>query len=85
MTISDKMADIKPVRLSADSKFKFECHKGVKCFTKCCRDINIALTPYDIIRLKNRLQLSSDEFLAMYTQCTRFLVFWKKQTFPWLL
>jgi len=67
MTISDKMADIKPVRLSANSKFKFECHKGVKCFTKCCRDINIALTPYDIIRLKNRLQLSSDEFLAMYT------------------
>ncbi|MBW2639820.1 MAG: YkgJ family cysteine cluster protein [Deltaproteobacteria bacterium] len=67
MTISERMADIKPVRLSLDSKFKFKCHSGVKCFTKCCRDINIALTPYDIIRLKNRLQLSSDEFLAMYT------------------
>lgn len=26
------------------------------------------LTPYDIIRLKNRLQLRSDEFLALYTE-----------------
>ena len=58
------MAGIEPVRYSLDDKFKFECHKGVKCFTKCCRGININLTPYDIIRLKNRLQLSSEEFLA---------------------
>lgn len=68
MDISDSMADIEPVRLSLDNKFKFECHKGVKCFTKCCRGINIILTPYDIIRLKNRLQLPSEEFLAIYTE-----------------
>ncbi|PQP33992.1 zinc/iron-chelating domain-containing protein, partial [Desulfobacteraceae bacterium SEEP-SAG9] len=37
-------------------------------FTKCCRGINIILTPYDIIRLKNRLQLTSEEFLALYTE-----------------
>jgi len=61
------MANISPVKLRPESKFKFRCHKGVKCFTKCCRDINIALTPYDIIRLKKRLQLSSETFLAMYT------------------
>jgi Fe-S-cluster containining protein len=67
MSSSDRMADIEPVRLGLDSRFKFKCHKGVKCFTKCCRGINIILTPYDIIRLKNRLQLSSEEFLAMYT------------------
>jgi Fe-S-cluster containining protein len=68
MEKQDKMAIIEPRRLGLDSKFVFKCHKGVKCFTKCCRDINIILTPYDIIRLKNRLQLSSEEFLAMYTQ-----------------
>ena len=67
MNSSDHMADIPPVRLGLDSKFEFKCHKGVKCFTKCCRGINIILTPYDIIRLKRRLQLSSEEFLAMYT------------------
>jgi uncharacterized protein len=65
---TDRMATIDPVQLSLDSKFEFACHKGVKCFTKCCRGINIVLTPYDIIRLKNRLQLSSEEFLAIYTE-----------------
>jgi Fe-S-cluster containining protein len=63
-----KMACIEPVRLGPDSKFKFRCHSGVKCFTQCCRGINIVLTPYDIIRLKNRLQLLSEEFLAIYTE-----------------
>ena len=68
MEIKERMAGIDPIRLRLDSQFVFKCHKDVKCFTKCCRDINIILTPYDIIRLKNRLQLSSEEFLAMYTQ-----------------
>lgn len=67
MTITDRMANIAPVRLGPQSEFQFRCHKGVKCFTRCCRDINIALTPYDIILLKNRLQLDSEDFLAMYT------------------
>ena len=68
MNSASKMANIEPVRLGAKSKFKFKCHPGVKCFTQCCRGINIILTPYDIIRLKNRLGLSSDEFLAIYTE-----------------
>ena len=63
----DKDAGIPPVKLGPDSSFKFECHKGVKCFTTCCKGINIMLTPYDIVRLKNRLNLSSTEFLAIYT------------------
>jgi Fe-S-cluster containining protein len=41
---------------------------GVSCFTLCCRGINIILTPYDIIQMKNRLGLSSREFLAIYTE-----------------
>lgn len=68
MTISDKMAGIDPVKIGPESTFKFECHKEVRCFTKCCRGINIVLTPYDIIRLKNRLELSSEDFLALYTE-----------------
>lgn len=68
MENTNRMAGIDPVKLGPNSKFKFECHKDVKCFTKCCRGINIILTPYDIIRLKNRLQLSSEEFLAIYTK-----------------
>lgn len=67
MNESENKAHIEPVRLSLDNRFKFKCHKDVDCFTKCCRGINIVLTPYDIIRLKNRLDLSSEEFLAIYT------------------
>ena len=62
------MANISPEKLSLESKFKFKCHKDVSCFTTCCRGINILLTPYDIIRLKTRLGLSSEEFLAIYTE-----------------
>jgi Fe-S-cluster containining protein len=61
------MATVEPIRLGSESEFKFKCHPGVACFTQCCRDINIILTPYDIIRLKNKLGLSSEEFLALYT------------------
>ncbi|NOY69425.1 MAG: YkgJ family cysteine cluster protein [Deltaproteobacteria bacterium] len=60
-------AGIPPVKLDANSRFKFRCHKDIACFTKCCRGIDIILTPYDIVKLKNRLGLSSSEFLAMYT------------------
>ena len=51
-----------------DSKFTFACNKGMKCYTHCCSAINIILTPYDIIRMKNRLGLTSDQFLAIYTK-----------------
>ncbi len=54
-------------RLNLDSKFKFNCGNEMKCFTKCCGDINIFLTPYDIIRLKNRLGMASQDFIEKYT------------------
>ena len=54
-------------RLNKESSFTFECHPGVSCFNECCGDVNIFLTPYDIIRLKNNLGLTSGEFLKKYT------------------
>jgi hypothetical protein len=54
-------------RLDKNSEFSFGCHPGVPCFNACCHDVNIFLTPYDIIRLKNRLGISSEEFLSKYT------------------
>ena len=50
-----------------DGKFRFACHKGLPCFTKCCANLNLVLTPYDVLRLKNRLNLSSETFLDGYT------------------
>ena len=52
--------------LSAESTFSFSCHKNLPCFTQCCRDINIFLTPYDILRIKKRLGISSEDFLSQY-------------------
>ncbi|RLI73353.1 YkgJ family cysteine cluster protein [Archaeoglobales archaeon] len=53
--------------LTLNDKFKFLCHKNIECFNKCCYDLNLFLTPYDVIRLKNRLKLTSTEFLKKYT------------------
>lgn len=53
--------------LKPEDRFQFECCQGLDCFTRCCRDITIALTPYDVIRMKNALNISSGEFLADYT------------------
>ncbi len=47
--------------------FCFACSPDVPCFNECCRDLNQFLTPYDILRLKNGLGLSSGEFLQRYT------------------
>jgi hypothetical protein len=49
-----------------DSKFKFRCHKDLECFNTCCEG-EIILTPYDVLRIKNRLGISSGEFLSKYT------------------
>jgi Fe-S-cluster containining protein len=68
MPTGEKMAHIEPQRFGLNDQFRFKCHKDVKCWTKCCRGIKIVLTPYDIYMLKNRLQLSSEEFLAIYTE-----------------
>ena len=47
--------------------FSFRCDRGISCFTQCCRDVTIALTPYDVLRLKTSLGIPSDEFLDNYT------------------
>ena len=54
-------------RLKLDDSLTFSCHKEVSCFNACCSDINIFLTPYDVLRMKNRLGMSSSEFLDEYT------------------
>lgn len=53
-------------RLAAGEKFHFACHQGVECFTDCCRELELALTPYDVLRLKNALHMDSAEFLDRY-------------------
>ncbi len=60
-------------RLNLDNTLDFHCGKGVDCFTNCCRDVSIILTPYDVLRMKKALHLDSTEFLEKYTLlgCTK--------------
>jgi len=53
--------------LPPGENFCFTCTPDVPCFNECCRDLNQFLTPYDILRLKNSLGISSGEFLQRYT------------------
>jgi len=52
--------------VAVDDSFKFHCHSGLSCFTECCRELDLALSPYDVIRLKQALALTSHEFLERY-------------------
>jgi uncharacterized protein len=56
-----------PTALTPDTRIRFRCHKGISCFNACCNQADVTLTPYDIIRLKRRLRLSSAELLKQYT------------------
>lgn len=59
--------NIEPEYIGIDETFTFSCNNEVSCFNKCCADVNQFLYPYDIIRLKNNLGISSGEFLEKYT------------------
>jgi Fe-S-cluster containining protein len=56
-----------PNMVDGSHVIQFSCHKGIGCWNACCSNIDISLTPYDILRLKRRLGLSSAEFLTKYT------------------
>ena len=54
-------------RLSWDSRFHFNCHSELACFNQCCQNPTVILKPYDILRLRKRLGITSTEFLERYT------------------
>ncbi|MDP1524533.1 MAG: YkgJ family cysteine cluster protein [Rhodocyclaceae bacterium] len=56
-----------PNMVDGDHQIQFSCHKGISCWNACCANIDISLTPYDIIRLKKRLDTTSTVFLRDYT------------------
>ncbi len=52
----------------AESSFPFSCHAEVSCFTTCCRNVDLILYPFDLIRLKSALHVSSADILNRYTR-----------------
>jgi Fe-S-cluster containining protein len=54
----------KPIK--PEDSFAFSCHKGVSCFTECCRMLELALSPYDVLRLRHATGKTSTELLGQY-------------------
>ena len=55
-------------KLTNDSTVRFGCHKEVQCFNVCCKDLDVFLTPYDVLRMKNNFGITSAEFISEYTE-----------------
>jgi len=55
-------------RLEKHQTFRFSCSPEVPCFNACCRDLTQALTPYDVLCLKQHLEMTSTDFRNAYTQ-----------------
>jgi Fe-S-cluster containining protein len=53
-------------RLGPKDTFSFRCHPGIGCFNRCCRNLNLFLYPYDLVRLKNNLKLTSDIVIEQF-------------------
>jgi Fe-S-cluster containining protein len=77
----DQMGDLERRQIPPGGSFHFRCHPGIGCFNRCCRNLNLFLYPYDVLRLKNRLQLSAEEFLERHAD----LVLRPAQHFPDML
>jgi Fe-S-cluster containining protein len=71
-------SNILPAKYTLDSKIQFRCHPGVPCFTECCGNIKIVLTPYDILKIRKRLDMEAADFLHTYTEPT----YLEKTDFP---
>ena len=53
-------------RITLGTAFSFSCHEGVSCFTECCRLLDLALTPYDLLRLRKSTGMHSEKLLESY-------------------
>lgn len=53
-------------RLQPGEEFAFACHPGVGCFTECCRMLELSLTPYDVLRLR---QGTGKTAAQLFDQC----------------
>lgn len=61
---SENLPENEPI---GSGDFPFDCHPGVSCFTFCCKNVDLTLYPYDIIRLKNTLSIDSEDFVRRHT------------------
>lgn len=54
------------ISISLDDTFGFDCHPAVPCFNHCCRDLNQALTPFDVLRIRTHLGITWEAFIERF-------------------
>jgi Fe-S-cluster containining protein len=60
------MNDPELIALGKEENFQFDCNRSVPCFNRCCRDLNQALTPHDVLMLRLYLRRSWKRFLERF-------------------
>ena len=58
--------------LEEGQTFCFECTPDAACFNRCCRQLTLPLTPYDVLRMRRRLGMDSGQFLSQMTKLKSF-------------
>jgi Fe-S-cluster containining protein len=56
-----------PELLTGKTRIEFRCFKRISCFNACCKKADVTLAPYDVLRIKKRLEMTSEEFLKTFT------------------
>ena len=64
MSVKPPAQEVQPLR--QEEPFTFACGPELSCFTECCRSLDLVLTPYDVLRLRQSLGLDSRRFLERY-------------------
>ncbi|WP_018124428.1 YkgJ family cysteine cluster protein [Desulfovibrio oxyclinae] len=62
----DSLPELKP-----GEKINFRCYPGITCFNKCCSDLNLVLAPYDVLRLRRSLGMSSRDFIHSFVDAQK--------------
>ncbi len=58
--------------LAAGETFLFACNETVPCFNRCCAELTLPLTPYDMLRLRQHFEIDSDTFIQTHAQMRTF-------------
>lgn len=59
-------------QLGDGERFVFACNEHVPCFNRCCAELTLPLTPYDVLRMCRHLEMGSEDFLKRHAQVRTF-------------
>ena len=58
--------------IGPDETFVFDCGPHMPCFNRCCAELTLPLTPYDVLRLRRQLGMSGEDFLRTFASMRSF-------------